>query len=171
MNQLSINHTGSVEHQPYSGFVMNQLGINHTGSVGHQSYPGLAMNQLGINHTRLVGHQPYLGFAMNQLGINHSEPIGHQPYPGFTMNQLGINHTRPVGHQPYSGLGYGRSQQPHLLALRLILVFNQAAQYVVYGGLRFRRELCPGCYSFNSGGSLSSTDRLPNISLEVASPD
>ena len=32
MNQLGINHTRSVGHQPCSNFVMNQLGINHTGS-------------------------------------------------------------------------------------------------------------------------------------------
>ena len=48
----------------YPGFVMNQLGINHTGSVGHQPYPGFVMNQLGINHTGSVGHQPYPGFVL-----------------------------------------------------------------------------------------------------------
>ena len=53
------------------------------------------------------------------------------------------------------GLGYNCSQQPPLLALRLILVVNRAAQYVVYGGSRFRR------------GGLSSTGRFLNISPEV----
>ena len=45
---------------------MNQLGINHTEPVGHQPYPGFVMNQLGINHTGLVGHQPYPGFVMKK---------------------------------------------------------------------------------------------------------
>ena len=49
----------------------------------------------------------------------------------------------------HPGLGCGRSQQPPLLALRLILVFNRAARYIVYGGPRFKREHCAGCYSFN----------------------
>ena len=71
----------------------------------------------------------------------------------------------------HSGLGCGRSQQPILLALRLILVVNRAAQYVVYGGPRFRRELCAGYYSFNHGGSLNSADILPNISPEVVGPN
>ena len=69
------------------------------------------------------------------------------------------------------GSGYGRSQQPPLLTFRLILVINRAAQYVVYGGPRFRQELCAGHYSFNYGGGLSSTGRLPSISLEVAGPN
>ena len=43
---------------------MNQLGINHTGPVGHQPYPGFVMNQLGINHTGPEGHEPYLDFVM-----------------------------------------------------------------------------------------------------------
>ena len=41
----------------------------------------------------------------------------------------------------HSGPGCGRSQQPHLLALILILIVNRAAQCVVYGGPRFRRKL------------------------------
>ena len=45
MNQLAINHTGSVVHQPYPGFIMNQLGINHNGSVGHQPYLGFVMKK------------------------------------------------------------------------------------------------------------------------------
>ena len=69
------------------------------------------------------------------------------------------------------GSGCGHSQQPPLLALRLILVVNQVVQYVVYGGLGFRRELCSGRYSFNCGGDLSFADCLPNISPEVAGPD
>ena len=71
----------------------------------------------------------------------------------------------------HPGLSCGRLQQPLLLALRLILIVNRAAQYVVYGGLRFRRELYAGRYSFNYRGGLYSTYRLPNISLEVADPD
>ena len=67
--------------------------------------------------------------------------------------------------------GCGCSQQPPLLALRLILVVNRAVQYVVYGGPRFRREFFIGCYSFNHGGGLSSAGRLPNISLEVVGLD
>ena len=72
MNQLGINHTRPVGHQPYPGFVMNQLDINHTGPVGYQPYPEFVMNQLGINHTRpdkastvlelsneLARHQPH----------------------------------------------------------------------------------------------------------------
>ena len=69
------------------------------------------------------------------------------------------------------GSSCGRSQQPPLLALRLILIVNWATSYVVYGGSRFRREFCPGRYSFNRGGGLSSANRLPNISLEVAGPN
>ena len=69
------------------------------------------------------------------------------------------------------GSGYGRSQQPPLLVLRLILIINRAAQYVVYGGPRFRQKLCTGRYSFNRKGSFSSADRLPNIYPEVADPD
>ena len=69
------------------------------------------------------------------------------------------------------GSSCGRLQQPPLLALKLILVVNRAVQYVVYGGSRFRRELCVGRYSFNRRSDLSSVDRLPNISPEVASPD
>ena len=71
----------------------------------------------------------------------------------------------------HQGLGCGRLQQPSLLVLRLILVVNWAALYVIYGGLRFRWELCIGRYSFNHGGGLSSADRLPNISLEEVGPD
>ena len=33
----------------------------------------------------------------------------------------------------YPGLNYGGSQEPPLLALRLILVVRWAAQYIVYG--------------------------------------
>ena len=68
----------------------------------------------------------------------------------------------------HSGLGCGRSQQPPILAFRLILVVNWVAQYVAYGGSRFKRELCAGRYSFNRGGGLSFANRLPNISPEVA---
>ena len=71
----------------------------------------------------------------------------------------------------HPGSGCGRSQQPPLLALRLILIINRVAQYVVYGGPRFRRELCTGCYSFNRGGGLISADRVLNISSEVVGPD
>ena len=71
----------------------------------------------------------------------------------------------------HPGSGCGHSQQPSLLALRLILVVNQATHYVVYGGPRFKRELCAGRYSFNRRGGLSSSGRLPNISPEVADPD
>ena len=71
----------------------------------------------------------------------------------------------------HPGPGCGRSQQPPLLALRLILIFNRAAQYVVYGGPRFRRKLCAGHYSFNRKGGFSSMDRLSNISFEVAGLD
>ena len=46
---------------------MNQLGINHTRPVGHQPYPNFVMNQLGINHTGPVGHQPYLDFVNGLL--------------------------------------------------------------------------------------------------------
>ena len=38
----------------------------------------------------------------------------------------------------HSGLGCSRLQKPHFLAIRLILVVKRAAQYVAYGGLRFR---------------------------------
>ena len=67
--------------------------------------------------------------------------------------------------------GYGCSQQHPLLALRLILVVNRATQYVVYGGPRFRRKLCAGCYSFNRGGSLNFAGHLSNIYPKVAGPD
>ena len=69
------------------------------------------------------------------------------------------------------GPGCGCLQQPPLLALRLILIVNRAIQYVVYGGSRFRQELCTGRYYFNRWGGLSSVDRLSNISPEVADPD
>ena len=71
----------------------------------------------------------------------------------------------------YTGPDCGCTQQPLLLAVRLILIDSRAAQYVVYGGLRFRRELCAGRYSFDCRGGLSFTDRLPDISPEVASLD
>ena len=51
------------------------------------------------------------------------------------------------------------------------LLFWPLAQYVVYGESRFRRKLCAGCYSYNRGGGLSSADRLPNVTPEVANPD
>ena len=65
----------------------------------------------------------------------------------------------------------GRSQQPSLLALRLILIVNWATQYVVYGGPRLRQKLYAGHYSFNRRGGFSSVDRLLNISPEVADPN
>ena len=71
----------------------------------------------------------------------------------------------------HSGSSCGHLKQPPLLAFKLILVVNWAAQYVVYGGPRFRRKLYTGRYSFNRRGSLSSSDRLPNVSPEVAFPD
>ena len=71
----------------------------------------------------------------------------------------------------YPGSNRGCTQQPLLLVLRLILIISWAAQYVVFGGPRFRRELCTGRYSFNRKGDLSSADYLPNISPEVACPD
>ena len=64
----------------------------------------------------------------------------------------------------YPGLDCGYTQQPLLLVLRLILIFNRAAKYVVYSGPRFKQGLCAGRYYFNHGGGLSSTDCLPNIS-------
>ena len=71
----------------------------------------------------------------------------------------------------YPGSGDGHLQQPPLLTLGLILVIDQAAQYVIYDGPRFRRELHVGCYSFNCRGGFSSTDYLPNISSKVAGSD
>ena len=71
----------------------------------------------------------------------------------------------------YWGPDCGCTQHPLLLALRLILIVSRAAQYVVYGGSRFRRELCTGIHSFNRRGSLSSIGRLPNISSEVVGLD
>ena len=71
----------------------------------------------------------------------------------------------------YTGPDCGYKQQPLLLVLRLIPIVNRVTQYVVYGGLRFRQELCADRYSFNRRGDLSSTDRLPNISPKVADPD
>ena len=71
----------------------------------------------------------------------------------------------------YPGSGYGRLQEPLLLALRQILVVDQATQYVIYGGSRFRWELCAGFYSFTCRGGFSSTDRLSNISPEMAEPN
>ena len=71
----------------------------------------------------------------------------------------------------YPGSSYGRSQQPLLLALRLILVVDRAADYVIYGRPRFKQELCACHYSFNRESGLNSVDRLPNISPKVAGPD
>ena len=62
-------------------------------------------------------------------------------------------------------------QQPLLLALRLILIVNRAAQYIVDGGSRFRRELCADHYSFDRRGSLNYEDRLPDIPPKVADHD
>ena len=71
----------------------------------------------------------------------------------------------------YPGPDCGCTQQPLLLALRLILIVSRFAQYIVYGGSWFRWELRVGYYSFNCRGSLSSTDRLTDISPEVVGPD
>ena len=71
----------------------------------------------------------------------------------------------------YLGPNCGCTQQPLLLALRLIMIVIWAARYVIYAGPWFRRELRTGCYSFNRRGSLSSAGRLPNISPEMADPD
>ena len=71
----------------------------------------------------------------------------------------------------YPGTDGGCAQQPLLLVLRLILIVSRAAQYVVYSGARFRRELCAGCYSFYRRGGLNSTNRLPDISPKVANPN
>ena len=71
----------------------------------------------------------------------------------------------------YPGSGVGRSQQPPLMMLGLILVVDRAAQYVIYGGPRFRRELPAGRYSFNFRGDFNSTDCLLNISPKVDSSD
>ena len=71
----------------------------------------------------------------------------------------------------YPGLDGGCVQQPLLLVLKLILIVNRAAQYIVDGGSRFRRELCAGHYSFNHRGGLSYKDHLPNIPPEVAGLD
>ena len=62
-------------------------------------------------------------------------------------------------------------QQPFLLALRLILIVNRTAQYVVDGEPRFSQELCSDSYSFNRRGGLYYTDCLPNISSKVAGFD
>ena len=71
----------------------------------------------------------------------------------------------------HPGSGCGCLQPPPLLAIRLILIVNRAAQYVVYGGPRFRRKLYASRYSFNNGGGFSFVDRLLNISPEVADLD
>ena len=71
----------------------------------------------------------------------------------------------------YPGSGGGHLQQPPLMTLGLILVVDRAAQYVIYGGPRFRRELPAGRYSFNCRGGFSSADCLPNISPKVAGSD
>ena len=63
------------------------------------------------------------------------------------------------------------TQQPLLLAFRLILIISRVVQYVVYGGLWFRQELRIGRYSFNCKGGLTSVDCLPDISSEVVDPD
>ena len=41
----------------------------------------------------------------------------------------------------YPGPDGGCAQQPLLLVLRLILIFSLVAQYIVNGGLGFKREL------------------------------
>ena len=71
----------------------------------------------------------------------------------------------------YSGSGVGRSQQPPLMMLGLILVVDRAAQYVIYGGPRFRRELPAGRCSFNCRDEFSSADCLQNISPKVDGSD
>ena len=48
----------------------------------------------------------------------------------------------------------GCAQHALLLALRLILIVNRAAQYIVDGGPRFRWEVGVGRYSFNRRGGL-----------------
>ena len=71
----------------------------------------------------------------------------------------------------YQGPDDGCAQHALLLALRLILIVSRAAQYMVDGGLRFRRELCDDNYSFDRMGSLSYVYRLPNIPSEVVDLD
>ena len=65
----------------------------------------------------------------------------------------------------YPGPDCGYTQQPLLLVLRLIRIFNRAAKYVVYSGPRLKQGLRAGHYSFNHGGDLSFTDRLPTYLL------
>ena len=71
----------------------------------------------------------------------------------------------------YQGPDDGYKQHALLLALILILIVSRAAQYMVDGGLRFRRELWDDNYSFNRRGNLSYVDRLPNIPYEVVGLD
>ena len=71
----------------------------------------------------------------------------------------------------YPGSDDGCAQQPLLLVLRLILIICQAAQYIVDGEPRFRRELYNSRYSFDRRGGLSFVDRLSDIAPEVAGPD
>ena len=71
----------------------------------------------------------------------------------------------------YPGPNCGYTQQHLLLVLRLILIVNRAAKSVVYGEPRFKQGLRAGHYSFNYGGGLSSTGRLPNISPEMVGLD
>ena len=71
----------------------------------------------------------------------------------------------------YPGPEGGCAQHPLLLALRLILIVNRAAQYIVDGGSRFKHELCAVRYSFDCRGGLNYADRFPDIPPEVASLD
>ena len=87
------------------------------------------------------------------------------------VNRLGCPATVWGVDGVYPSPDGGCTQQPLLLALRLILIISRAAQYVVCSGPRFRWELCAGRYSFDSSGGLSFADRLPDISPEVAGPN
>ena len=67
----------------------------------------------------------------------------------------------------YLGPDCGYKQHSPPLTLRQILIVSRSAQYVVYGGPRFRQELCAGRYSFDRKSGLSSVDYLSDISPEV----
>ena len=71
----------------------------------------------------------------------------------------------------YPGPGGGCAQHALLLALRLILIISQVAQYIVDGGSRFKWEVGVGRYSFDRRGGLRYADRLPDIPPEVADPN